>query len=270
MSPELQEALVELGHADRLLVALDFDGTISPIVAVPSAARPVPGALDLMARLACVPGTEVVLLSGRARHDLAAVSGAGESTTLIGSHGQEVGADLTLSPEEASLLGDVQARVAEAVGDIPGVRVEHKPAGLAVHVRGCTDADAGRALDLIRGLADEMAGTFCLEGKLVIELSTRPLDKGSALRALIEADPARRVLFAGDDITDESAMAVLRPDDVAIRVGEGESLARYRVPDPQSMLEALATLATIRAPHHPHPATDPPLRVRPSTPDGRV
>ena len=56
MSPEFQEALVALGHADRLLVALDFDGTISPIVAMPSAARPVPGALDLMARLGLRPG----------------------------------------------------------------------------------------------------------------------------------------------------------------------------------------------------------------------
>jgi trehalose 6-phosphate phosphatase len=270
MSPELRDALAEMGRADRLLVALDFDGTISPIVAVPSAARPVPGALEVMAQLASAPGTEVVLLSGRARQDLASVSGAGEWATLIGSHGQEVGADLTLTEDESTLLAEVRAGVRAAVAGVPGVRVEHKPAGLAIHVRGCTDTDAERALDLVRGLADEMAGTFCLEGKLVIELSTRPLDKGSALRALIEADPARLVLFAGDDITDESAMAVLRPDAVAIRVGEGESLARYRVPDPQSMLEALATLATIRAQHHPHPATDPPLRVRPATPDGRV
>jgi trehalose 6-phosphate phosphatase len=246
MSPELQEALVALGHADRLLVALDFDGTISSIVAVPSAARPVPGALDLMARLASAPGTEVVLLSGRARHDLAAVSGAGESATLIGSHGQEVGANLTLSPEEASLLGDVQTHVAEAVGVIPGVRVEHKPAGLAVHVRGCTDADAERALDLIRGLADELAGTFALAGKLVIELSTRPLDKGSALGALIATDPGRRVLFAGDDITDESAMAVLRPEDVSIRVGPGRSMARFRVHDPVEMVGVLTLLTDIR------------------------
>jgi trehalose 6-phosphate phosphatase len=246
MSPELRRALAEAGRADRLLVALDFDGTISPIVAVPSAAGPVPGALELLDRLASAPGTEVVLLSGRALHDLAAVSGAGESATLIGSHGQEVGADLTLSTEEASLLGDVQTHVAEAVGDIPGVRVEHKPAGLAVHVRGCTDADAERALDLVRGLAAELAATFALEGKLVIELSTRPLDKGAALGALIATDPGRRVLFAGDDITDESAMAVLRPEDVSIRVGPGQSMARFRVHDPVEMVDVLTLLADIR------------------------
>ena len=175
MSPDLRQVLAELGRVDRLLVALDFDGTISRIVAVPSAARPVPGALECLARLSGAPGTQVVLVSGRARHDLATVSGAGDIATLIGSHGQEIGADLTLSGAETALLDDVRARVAAAVGGTPGVRVEAKPAGLAVHVRGCTDRDAELALDVVRGLADELAGTFCLEGKLVIELSTRTI-----------------------------------------------------------------------------------------------
>jgi trehalose-6-phosphatase len=75
----------------------------------------------------------------------------------------------------------------------------------------------------------------------------RPLDKGSALRALIEADPDRRVLFAGDDVTDESAMAVLRPTDLAIKVGPGPSLARHRVPDPHAMVEVLSVLAQLRS-----------------------
>ncbi len=246
MSPDLLAALEGLRDVERLLVALDFDGTISPIVAVPSAARPVPGALDLLGRLGAAPATEVVLVSGRSRHDLAAVSGAGGVALLIGSHGQEIGADLTLSEPEGLLLAEIRADVARALVDIPGVRVEDKPAGLAVHVRGSAQADGEHALDLVRGLADEMAGTFCLEGKLVIELSTRPLDKGSALGALIATDPGRSVLFAGDDVTDESAMAVLRPEDVSIRVGPGESLARFRVHDPVEMVEVLTQLADIR------------------------
>lgn len=251
MPPDLHSALEALGGGQRLLVALDFDGTLSPIVDVPSAARPVPGVLELLGELSTAPGTEVVLVSGRSRRDLAAVSGAGGVAMLIGSHGQEIGADLALTEDEAALLGEVQARVTEAVRGIPGVRVEDKPAGLAVHARGCAQADGEHALELIRGLADEMAGTFCLEGKLVIEMSTRPLDKGSALQSLIDSDPQRRVLFAGDDITDESAMAVLRADDLAIRVGPGASMAPHRVPDPQAMREVLRTLAAIRAPGPP-------------------
>jgi trehalose 6-phosphate phosphatase len=228
-------------------VALDFDGTISPIVAAPAAARPLPGALELMVQLSRSPGTDLVIVSGRARQDLAAVSGAAGIATLVGSHGQEMGSDLILGEAESGLVAQVRQRAAQTVGRIPGVRMEDKPAGLAVHVRGCTDTDAHRALDLVRGLADELEGTFSLEGKLVIELSTRPLDKGAALGALIAADPGRRVLFAGDDITDESAMAALRADDIAIRVGPGPSLARYRVQDPVEMVEVLAMLTDIRA-----------------------
>jgi trehalose 6-phosphate phosphatase len=246
MPPDLLRALRSLARGERLLVALDFDGTISPIVDVPSAARPVPGVLELLAALSEAPGTSVVLVSGRSRHDLAAVSGAGDVAMLIGSHGQEIGADLALTEDESALLADVRARTAEAVGSIAGVRVEDKPAGLAVHVRGCGQAEGEHALDLIRVLADEMAGTFCLEGKLVIELSTRPLDKGSALRALIARDPGRQLLFAGDDVTDESAMAVLRPDDISIRVGPGQSMARFRVGDPGEMVEVLTLLSDIR------------------------
>lgn len=254
MRPDLRAALESLAGEPRLLVALDFDGTLSPIVAVPSEARPAPGVLDLLRQIAASPTTEVVLVSGRSLSDLASVSGAAGIATLVGSHGQEVGADLTLPDDEATTLAEVRARVAHSVGAIPGVRIEDKPAGLAVHVRGCSEPDALRALQRVRDLAALLPDTFTLEGKLVIELSMRPLDKGSALRSLIESDPERRVLFAGDDVTDESAMAVLGPTDLAIKVGPGESLARHRVPDPQAMVEVLAVLADIRVPGGSEPA----------------
>ncbi len=214
-----------------------------------------PGTLELLGRISASPATEVVLVSGRSRRDLAAVSGAAGVATLVGSHGQEIGADLTLDAGETTTLTEIRAHVAHCVGAIPGVRIEDKPAGLAVHVRGCSEPDAEHVLERVRGLTDLLPGTFSLEGKLVIELSMRPLDKGSALRALIESDPERRVLFAGDDVTDESAMAVLRPTDISIKVGPGESVARHRVRDPQAMVEVLAVLADIRAPRGSGPAS---------------
>ena len=246
MTPELGAELADLARAERLLVVLDFDGTISPIVGVPSDARPLPGALDRLEQLGATPGTEVFLLSGRARDDLAQVSGAGEVAGLIGSHGQESGTQVPLTAQESALLAGVRAEVMSTVAGLPGIRVEDKPAGLAVHVRGMPDAQGAAATEQVRAIAHRAEGTFCLEGKLVIEISVRPLDKGSALRALIDADPDRRVLFAGDDVTDESAMAVLRSTDVAIRVGSGESLAQHRVAGPPEMVEVLGSLARLR------------------------
>ena len=246
MTPELGAELADLAREERILVVLDFDGTISPIVPVPSDARPLPGALDRLEQLGAIPGTEVFLLSGRARADLAQVSGASGVAGLIGSHGQESGADVPLTAQESALLTGIRAEVVAAVAGLPGIRVEDKPAGLAVHVRGMPDTQGAEATEQVRAIAHRTEGTFCLEGKLVIEIAVRPLDKGSALRALIDADPDRRVLFAGDDVTDESAMAVLRSTDVGIRVGSGESLAQHRVAGPPEMVEVLGTLARLR------------------------
>jgi trehalose 6-phosphate phosphatase len=255
MTPELRAALAELARADQLLVVLDFDGTISPIVPVPSDARPLPGALDALAALGHAPGTEVHLLSGRARQDLAQVSGAADVAGLIGSHGQESGAQRDLTEQESAALSGLVAEVSGAVSAIPGVRIEYKPAGLAVHVRASGPDDAARATDLVRGIAQRSRSTFSVEGKSVIEVSVRPLDKGSAMRSLVEEAPGARVLFAGDDITDESAMAVLREGDLGIRVGPGQTHARFRVDEPSAMVEVLTDLARMRAAQRPGTTT---------------
>ncbi len=249
MSPELAQALADLATADRLLVALDFDGTLSELVATPSAARPVPGALDGLRGLGDASDTDVVLISGRARHDLAEVSGAADLAVLIGSHGQEHGESLALDSHEMELLARLRAAVAGAVDGIGCVRVEHKPAGLAVHVRGCPAADLQAAQAAMGRVAQENPDVHTIAGKSVVEVSVRPLDKGAALRALIEAEPGRRVLFAGDDVTDETALAALRPGDVGIKVGHGDTVAAFRVAEPAAMVEVLAALVSARADH---------------------
>lgn len=249
MTPELQADLHDAAAADELLVVLDFDGTISAIVPVPSDSRPLPGALDHLDQLGQHAGTEVFLLSGRARQDLAEVSGAGRVAGLIGSHGQESDIEFALSDDEHAALSQLRDDVLAVVTEVAGIRVEDKPGGMAVHVRGVDQAEGERAVQQVRDLAHRTDDVFVLEGKSVIETSVRPLDKGAALSALIEQRPQRRVLFAGDDVTDESAMAVLRDDDLSIRVGDGESRARHRVGGPHEMVEVLGVLARLRAEH---------------------
>lgn len=245
MSSELSAALVRLARAYRLLVALDFDGTISAIVADPASARPVPGALEQLHRLSLARGVDVLLLSGRGRDDLAAVSGAAEIATLVGSHGQEMGAGIVLADDERALIDRLAADVRVAVAPLPEARVEDKPAGFAVHVRGCTPQDADLAVARVEALVAD--ALHRMHGKMVVEFSVRPLDKGSALRSLIDDDPDRLVLFAGDDVTDESAMAVLRDQDVAVKVGTGQTRAGHRVDSPEAMVAVLTDLADLRA-----------------------
>ena len=84
----LDDALAELARVPTLLVALDFDGVLAPIVQDPASSRPLPGSAAAVRALAELPGTTVAMLSGRALHDLREVSGFGPPVRLVGSHGK--------------------------------------------------------------------------------------------------------------------------------------------------------------------------------------
>jgi trehalose 6-phosphate phosphatase len=244
--PDLAKAIDGLDPDEPLLVALDFDGTLAHLVPEPAAARPAPGVLAALQRLAAAGRTEVVIISGRALHDLAQVSGAADLALLVGSHGQEQGTALPLSPVESAALARLRAAADQVTSGAPGAWREDKPAGFAVHVRACAPQDADRVVAAVRDLAAGPPAAHVVEGKQVIELSVRPLDKGTALRALLDGHRRCRVLFAGDDVTDEAAMAVLGDRDVTIKVGAGPTIARHRIADPAQLVAVLVEVARAR------------------------
>jgi trehalose 6-phosphate phosphatase len=249
----LGAGLDALAPARSLLVALDFDGVLAPLVDDPSAARPLPASAAAVRRLAAHDGTTVVMLSGRGRDDLAAVSGFGPPVGLVGSHGAEYDDELGALLGRGGLLTDEQARRRTALLDglralverAPGARLETKPAGAAVHVRGM-DPAAGAAL-LERARAEWAGdGVDATAGKDVLDLAVVETTKGAAVDALRAALGADAVLFAGDDVTDETAFRVLGDGDVGIKVGDGDTAARHRVAGPQELATVLERLVALR------------------------
>ena len=246
MSP-LDTALAELARVSTLLVALDFDGVLAPIVHDPATSRPLPGSAAAVRGLAELPGTTVTMVSGRALDDLRAVSGFAAPVRLVGSHGGEFddGA-LALTDPQQALKDELSEAVRRTVDGEPGVRLEAKPAGIVVHVRGADAAVADRVLDAVRTGPAQLAGVESTEGKAVLEMAVVQVSKGAAIDTLREQLGADAVLFVGDDVTDETAFARLRPGDVGVKVGDGDTAAGFRVAAPDDVTGLLQALLAAR------------------------
>ncbi|UNZ16053.1 trehalose-phosphatase [Streptomyces sp. 891-h] len=241
---ELRRALVQLARVPRLLVASDYDGTFAPIVPDPAQARPVPESVHALRSLAGLPATTAALISGRALRDLATLSRLPSEVHLVGSHGSEfdVGFVHQLEPEAARLRAELQTALEEVAARATGVTLESKPAGVAVHLRRAEAEAAQWALEAVRSGPATWEGIHVTEGKAVIELSVIATDKGNALEALRHEVGASAAVYFGDDTTDERAFARLQGPDVGIKVGEGDSLAGYRIADATEVATALAFL----------------------------
>ena len=251
LDPSLQAALQRAAGAQRLLTCWDFDGTLAPIVSDPDAARPLPGAMALLRGLAALPDTPVALLSGRARSDLARLSGAADPIVLVGSHGAELPPDMSADRtlDHADRLAEVLAAVRAVTDGVAGVLLEPKPVSVAVHVRNVADrASAAAIVAAVVAGPGSWPGVHITTGKEVVELSVQPVDKGAAITALRDRFAASTVVFVGDDVTDERGFAVLRGSDVGVKVGSGTTAAAYRVDDPAQVLELAAVLVAARTP----------------------
>jgi trehalose 6-phosphate phosphatase len=237
---DLVDALGIAASASRLLVTSDFDGTLAPIVSDPAAARPLPDAADALIALADLPSVSVALISGRALDTLRELSSMPSSVALVGSHGAEFDSGFAHEIDGTRLQRIVDDLTAIAEGR-PGVAVERKPASVALHVRNASEADGDAALKAARAAASDWDAEMTT-GKRVLEFAVISTDKGEAVDILRERADATAVVFFGDDVTDEKAFARMRDGDVGVKVGSGDTLARYRVDAPEDVATALAFL----------------------------
>ena len=243
LSDALTEALAGLAARPSILVALDFDGTLAPLQDDPAASRALPEAASAIRALASLPGVHVALVSGRGLENLREVGEADPRVLLVGSHGAEwdLGHGRQQAESDAAALAELADEVRAALADVPDARLDVKPHGVTVHSRGLGAEQAQRIAVALAPLRARPHVT-ARDGHDIVELALSAATKADGLTLLRAHTGAEAVLFAGDDVTDEDALAALGPEDVGIRVGEGASRARFRVADAAVMARVLTVL----------------------------
>ncbi len=220
--PSRYDALVHAAH--ETAVGLDFDGTLSPIVADPAAAVIHPDAPEVLVRLgarvqalAVVTGRPVdqVRRLGRLDEIGDRLARSGQLLHVFGHYGAEVWVsdrEETQTPPPPAGLPDFEVDLADLLGrlGIDATHVEPKGLAIAVHTRRLPDPDA--ALHELRGPLETLAarhGLIVEPGRQVLEVRSPACDKGDVVRTFVAQTGARGFLFAGDDLADLRAYAAV-------------------------------------------------------------
>jgi trehalose 6-phosphate phosphatase len=246
------------------VISTDFDGVLSPLVEDPARARPEEGALDALARLARSV-KQVAIVTGRpalVATELAGVTGHPglSSLVVLGHYGLEqwdASTGNVSSDPVPSGVAEARSRLPELLREagVPDAFVEDKESSLAVHTRRLPDPVG--AFERLRMPLTALAESTELRlepGNLVLELRPPGIDKGVALRRLLESTSARSILYAGDDLGDLAAFraveehrkAGLRAVLLATRSSDATELiqaADIVVDDPAGVVTVLTALS---------------------------
>ncbi len=228
-----------ISRADRGGVFLDFDGTLSEIAPLPEAAVALPGAAEVLGRLA-ERFRLVAIVTGRRVAEVERRLGRPEGVRFFGLYGAEAevvpeGVSPT-TPTGVRIVEEILPRVLEVAAGVPGSLVEPKGLNVAVHYRLSPDPEAARVelLESLQRLAQGL-GMRLIEGKRVLELvpAASPT-KGDLVGR--EGAGLEAVLYAGDDLADVEAFAAV--DRLAERGVVTVKVAVRSAEAPAALLEA--------------------------------
>lgn len=210
--PCLQLPAPPLSILDKATLFLDLDGTLLELVDQPDAVRADDDLRVLLTELGRKLDGRLAIVSGRSLEQIDFILGeCAADLAISGSHGCEHRWNGILArPERPPVLDEAVRRLRQFAQGRPGVLVEQKSFGVALHYRMAPDAEA-EAHDLAAALAGEFELEF-QRGKMMVELRVAGGDKGRAIQRLMGRTPMKGTtpVFAGDDVTDEAGFAAAR------------------------------------------------------------
>ncbi len=231
---------------ERAAFFFDFDGTLADIAEHPEDVKVTDASRETLARLQQASGGAVAIISGR---DIASIDRFldPEKLPVAGVHGltrRDAQGQLHHPDFDMSELREIEARLQLLVDRETGLLLERKHGAIALHYRQRPELEEVCIRAMEEAVTNSGSGTV-RRGKMVIEAVGHPSDKGSAIDSFLQEKPflGRVPVFAGDDLTDEDGFALVNErGGVSIKIGPGDTRARYRI---QSRDELLAWLNSL-------------------------
>ena len=237
------------GDRSSLALFLDIDGTLVSIAPTPAEVRPSPDLPRLLTQAAGDLGNALAIVSGREITSIDQVT-QGVVPYLAGSHGAEFRLGFgqpILRPGPQPDIAGLGTDVLALMSGWPGILVEPKRAGLAVHYRKAPHLGQRVWTELETMLARRAEpGLALLKGDHVVEVRSPAHNKGEAVRRIMKeaAFQGRRPVFIGDDMTDEDAfVAAQEMDGTAVIVGgRRPTLATHQLSSVAAVLDLLGRI----------------------------
>jgi trehalose 6-phosphate synthase/phosphatase len=245
--------------AARRLLLLDYDGTLVPFSANPGEAKPGAHLLSVLGVLSRQPQNVVCIVSGRSSDWLEACFGH-LPLMLVAEHGARLRRPDGTWHDEAHILtawkGEVQRIMDSYARRCAGSFTEVKNFSVVWHYRNAVPAQARlRSMELLAELNEHIhnRGLQVLPGNKIVEVRSYGINKGTAVKKLLEQYHPDFVLAAGDDRTDEDMFRLLANQRhcYSIKVGPEASFARYNLHTQGmvvSVLEAMSHIPYTGAP----------------------
>ena len=233
--------------AERVLLMLDFDGTLAPIVAQPSAARVPAGTFGTLRALRDRKRIELAVISGRGASDVRGLVGL-TGIHYFGSHGRERArpgsAEIETDPRGRAAIAAACEILARELAGIDGFHIENKGVSAAAHYRNVDPRHHVAVERSVREAVRAVSELHASPGKMVYDITPLDgVDKGLAATRLL-GEFGGLPVYIGDDTTDESAFEALPPSAITVFVGPlgARTAARFRVSDPEEVGCALTRI----------------------------
>lgn len=238
------------GSAKHRLILLDYDGTLRNFVPTPNALAATPS-LKLrwtLRKLAKQPNTQVAIVSGRPRKALQRWF-RGIPVLLAAEHGAWKRYDGKWSHTDTDfkeVKGRIREILAQYASRTAGAEVEEKDYAMVWHYRNVAHELAFvRSLELMRELEAILTDDEVQihRGNKIIEVKPNNVSKGYVAADLEASYPSDFILCAGDDYTDEDMFKAISKDAISIKVGPGDTRAKYQISDVAQMTALLEDLS---------------------------